>query len=76
MNLGLTGAAARYLDETPLRAIPGDPNLYLDEGGQAVTTVQVYERGTPAGAGITVTMSELGATQPTAATRTTTPAAR
>lgn len=71
MNLGLRGPDANYLQEAPLRAVPGDPNLYLDEGGRALTTVQVYERGAPSGAGITVTMSELGATQSTAVSRTT-----
>ena len=71
MNLGLTGSAAKYLEEAPLRAVPDTPNLYLDEGAQASTTVQVYSRGVPAGAGITVTMSELGATQPTAVKQTT-----
>jgi hypothetical protein len=71
MNLGLTGSAAKYLQEAPLRAISDTPNLYLDEGAQSSTTVQVYDRGVPAGAGITVTMSELGATQPTAVKQTT-----
>ncbi|HEX2255962.1 MAG TPA: hypothetical protein VHG92_04520 [Afifellaceae bacterium] len=71
MNLGLTGSAAKYLEEAPLRAIPGDPNLYLNEGEQTSTIVQVYERGAPAGAGIAVTMSELGATQKTAVSQTT-----
>lgn len=71
MNLGLSGTGGRYLTEAPLRAIPGDPNLYLDQGGVVDTTVQVLDRGVPATAGITVTMSELGATQGTAITHET-----
>jgi hypothetical protein len=66
LNLSvLGGGGTKYLDEAPLRAIPSQPNLYLDEGQSTQTTVQVYERGLPAGSGITVTMSELGAAQAT-----------
>ncbi|MGC1497447.1 MAG: hypothetical protein WA790_16715 [Sulfitobacter sp.] len=71
MNLSLKSATATYLQEAPLRAISDTPNCYLDEGTSGSTTVQVYERGQPAGAGIAVTMSELGASQPTAVNLTT-----
>jgi len=56
------------LVEQALRAIPFDPNLYVDQGDPAQAQVQVYDRGVPAGAGIQVTMTELGSvgTPPTA----------
>jgi hypothetical protein len=44
------------LAETALRAIPGAPNTYLDEGESATLDVMVLDRGKPAGAGIDVTM--------------------
>ena len=71
LDLGLTCSAGKLLAEVPLRAIPGDPNLYINQGDTAQTRVQVLDRGVPAGAGVTVTMSELGATQPTAMTQIT-----
>lgn len=72
MDLGLLGGdGTRYLDEAPLRAVPSQPNLYIDEGDSVETVVQVYDRGVPAGAGVKVTMSELGATQATGLGRTT-----
>ncbi len=69
--LSLTCSAGTLLTEAPLRAVPADPNLYINEGGTVQTQVQVLDRGLPAGAGVTVTMSELGASQPTAMTQTT-----
>ncbi|MCF3973983.1 hypothetical protein [Paracoccus salsus] len=66
MNLSVSAGGKTYLEEAPLRAISDKPNCYLDEGSPGEATVQVYERGVPAGAGIDVTLSELGASQPTA----------
>ncbi|MDB6131805.1 MAG: hypothetical protein JWM59_48 [Verrucomicrobiales bacterium] len=43
--------------ETSLRAISADPNLYLDEGSTAPSSVRVYDRGVPVGAGIAVQLS-------------------
>lgn len=72
MDLRLVGGnGTAYLEEAPLRAIPSQPNLYIDQGDAVDTLVQVYERGVPAGAGITVTMSDLSAAPMTAITRTT-----
>jgi hypothetical protein len=45
-----------YLAEQALRAIPTQPNLYINEGDNVETTVQVFSRGAPAGAGIEVNM--------------------
>ncbi|HEY6815074.1 MAG TPA: hypothetical protein VI168_06005, partial [Croceibacterium sp.] len=67
----LGGDGTKLLEEAPLRAIPADPNLYADQGDAVTTTVQVYERGVPAGAGIEVTLSEIGATQQTGLSQTT-----
>ena len=45
-----------YLSESALRALPTDHNLYMNEGESVVTTIQVYDRGVPAGAGVNVAM--------------------
>jgi hypothetical protein len=45
-----------YLAETALRAIPTQPNLYIDEQQNVTTNVQVFDRGVPAGAGVQVSM--------------------
>ena len=45
-----------YLSESALRALPTDHNLYMNEGDSVVTTIQVYDRGAPAGAGVNVAM--------------------
>lgn len=71
MDISIQAEGQTYLQEQALRAIPGDPNLYVDQGDSVQTEVQVYDRGVPAGAGVTVTMSELGASQPTSASQTT-----
>lgn len=56
-NLELKDSAGQVsLTELPLRAIPSDPNLYLDEGGQASPSFQVYERGVPAMGATTFTL--------------------
>lgn len=71
MDLSIRAASGTLVDEAALRAIPTQPNLYADQGASLQTVVQVYDRGVPAGAGVTVTMSELGATQSTSIARTT-----
>ncbi len=56
-NLQLQDSAGRVsLTELPLRAIPSEPNLYLDEGGHASPSFQVYQRGVPAIGPITFTL--------------------
>jgi hypothetical protein len=63
MDLSLRGPdGTAYLVEAALRAIPTAPNLYVDQGQPAEATIQVYERGVPAKAGINVTMSDILAT--------------
>ncbi|AJP71390.1 hypothetical protein [Sphingomonas hengshuiensis] len=54
------GNPVTLLAEKALRAIPLEPNLYVDQDDPATAEVQVYDRGKPAGKGITVTMSEVG----------------
>ena len=44
------------LAETALRAVPMTPNVYLDAGDTATLAVQVLDRGSPAAAGIDVTL--------------------
>lgn len=59
---GADGKAKRVtlLKEKALRAIPVEPNFYVDQNDEASTEVQVYDRGKPVGKGIKVTMSEVG----------------
>jgi hypothetical protein len=52
-----------YLVEAPLRAVPLVPNLYADQDDPARAVVQVYQRGVPAGGGVSVVMSDMAATQ-------------
>jgi len=47
--------------ELPLRGIPATPNLYLDEGDQASASFQVYRRGVPASASITLNLYQMDA---------------
>lgn len=60
-----------FLQEAVLRAIPLQPNVYVDEGDTAAVSVQVFERGVAAGAGVAVTMSDLNATQATSSRQVT-----
>lgn len=71
LDLSISAGETAYFSEAPLRAIPADPNLYVDQGISAVTSVRVYERGIPTGSGVNVAMSELGATQGAAVVRQT-----
>jgi hypothetical protein len=45
-----------YLLEQALRAIPSDPNLYINFGESKTTDVLVLNKGVPAGSGIKVAM--------------------
>ncbi|HEX5753105.1 MAG TPA: hypothetical protein VFZ09_43290 [Archangium sp.] len=49
------------LEETDLRAVPLVQNLYLDEGQTGMAVFQVYNRGVPAGEGISVTIAVMSA---------------
>jgi hypothetical protein len=44
------------LTETALRAVPVQPNIYLDQGDSISAPVQVLDRGRPAAAGIAVSL--------------------
>jgi hypothetical protein len=56
-NLQLQDSAGKVsLTELPLRGIPSDPNLYLDEGEKASPSFQVFRRGVPATGPITFTL--------------------
>ena len=71
-NLQLSGSDGTiYLKEAPLRAIPNDPNLYMNQGETVETSVQVYQRGKLAGANINVTLAEIGNTKALALTQRT-----
>ncbi|MEQ8405439.1 MAG: hypothetical protein RKE49_10095 [Oceanicaulis sp.] len=53
------GDGPTYLDEVRYRALPDEPNVYANESEARQLRVQVYDRGRPAGAGLTVTWSPL-----------------
>lgn len=56
-NLQMTGQdGTLYLLEEPLRAIPSDPNLYINTNDNVTTDVLVLNRGVPAGGNIQVAM--------------------
>jgi len=55
------GDEPTYLQEVPLRAVPETPNFYCNQGEARSASVQVFNRGAPAGPGITVTWSLLSA---------------
>lgn len=57
--------------ETALRAIPAEPNVYLDEGKNTTLAVQVLDRGNPAGAGIAVAMVDFTSSAGTSVTNQT-----
>lgn len=49
-----------YLSETPLRAIPSDPNLYLNFGESKTTDALVLNKGVPASSGVKVALELVG----------------
>ncbi len=51
-----SGNGQTLMNEEPLRAIPEQPNLYINEGDTANISVRVYNRGVVAGPGVLVTM--------------------
>jgi hypothetical protein len=63
LSVEIDGTLTPLLVEQPLRAIPLEPNLYVNQGDSAQGQAQVYVCGVPAGAGITVTMTEVGSTE-------------
>jgi hypothetical protein len=66
-NLQLRGSdGSLYLDEAPIRAIPSQPNIYIDQGEKVQSEVRVYDRGQPAAAGIEVIITPVGASSPVA----------
>jgi len=71
LAVDVAGTRTPLLAEEALRAIPLEPNFYVDQGDAAEARVQVYDRGKPAGAGIQVTMSELGSLENNPPTATT-----
>ena len=74
-DLQVVGSSGnQLLAEMPLRCIPADPNLYLDEGDQANPAFQVYERGVPEQASVTLNLYQMDAAgdQPTSVTPVTT----
>jgi len=59
------GDANILLCEDPVRALPGVPNLYLDEGEGSDVQVQVLDRGAAAGAGRQVDVYDATGATPT-----------
>jgi hypothetical protein len=71
LAVDVAGTRTTLLAEQALRAIPLEPNLYVDQGDAAQAQVRVYDRGAPVAAGVTVTMTELGSTENNPQTATT-----
>ncbi len=72
MDLSLTSATGGMsLNETAYRAIPSEPNLYMDQGQEVTTNVRVYHHGKVAGAGVKVTMAQIGGIHGVAHSQTT-----
>lgn len=63
--------AGIFLEEQALRAIPSDPNLYINYGENKSTGVLVLNKGVPAGSGINVSMELDGSSIPQATVATT-----
>jgi hypothetical protein len=59
------------LAEAALRAIPLAPNIYVDEGESTTLEVLVLDRGSPAKAGVAVTMADPGTATGSSVTRAT-----
>ncbi|WP_298468548.1 Ig-like domain-containing protein [uncultured Erythrobacter sp.] len=55
------GDAPTYLREIRYRALALEPNVYVNQGDTRQITVQVYDRGEPAGSGLTVTWTPFSA---------------
>jgi len=55
INIESSDGSKTYLHEIPLRAIPDVPNKYLNANQTGQVKVQVYNKGIPVGAGVTVT---------------------
>ncbi|WP_300527476.1 hypothetical protein [Maricaulis sp.] len=51
-----------YLQEVRYRALTDEPNVYVTQGDLRDVTIQVYDRGRPAGAGLNVVWSPLQGT--------------
>jgi hypothetical protein len=59
LKLQLSAKGATILSEQVLRAIPLEPNKYMDQDFPGEASFQVYERGFPAGAGVGLTMNQM-----------------
>jgi hypothetical protein len=61
-NLQLRDSSNKVLlAEAQYRALPQVPNLYMNQGDTRTATLQVYDRGVPAGAGVAVTVCVMSA---------------
>lgn len=73
-NLQMSGAdGTLYLSEQAFRAIPNNPNLYIDFGESTTTDVLVLNKGVPAGSNIKVAMVLDGSSTTSPATALTNP---
>jgi len=65
-SLSVTAADGTcYLQETALRAIPTEPNFYINFGDVTTTDVMVLDKGKPAASGLKISMAD-----PTSSIRT------
>lgn len=61
LNLEVHSSKGMILQEEAFRAVPLEPNLYLDQGKSKEVSFQVYEHGQPVGAGISLQMNQMSA---------------
>jgi hypothetical protein len=61
LNLQVHSSKGTILQEEAFRAVPIEPNFYLDQGRSAQVAFQVYEHGQPAEAGVSFRMNQMTA---------------
>jgi hypothetical protein len=61
LNLQVRSSKGTILQEEAFRAVPLQPNFYLDQGKSTQVAFQVYEHGQAAAAGISLQMNQMSA---------------
>jgi hypothetical protein len=61
LNLQVRSSTGAILEEEAFRAVPLEPNLYLEQSKSAQVSFQVYEHGQAVGAGISLQVNQMSA---------------
>jgi hypothetical protein len=59
LKLRISAKGTVLLGEEVFRAIPAEPNKYMNQGSPGEASFQVYERGLPVGSGVALTMNQV-----------------